>query len=81
MLPVSPITMTTASAPFAVATASWNAASASPGVCGSFFPAPGISASKNDGMSRRISGPGAYSILAFGNLAFRPCSTVTALDL
>ena len=54
----SPMTAITRSAPRAVSTAFWNAASASAGVCGGFF-GPGMRVSKNEGTSRRISGPGA----------------------
>ena len=77
MLASSPITAITTSAPFAVSTACWKAASASSGVCGGFF-GPGMNWSNIDGTWRRISGPGAWAIFAAGSFARRPSSTVTA---
>ena len=57
MLASSPITAITRSAPRAVSTACWNAASACSGVWRGFF-GPGMKSSKKDGTWRRISGPG-----------------------
>ncbi len=77
MFASSPITAITRSAPFAASTACWKAASACAGACGAFF-GPGTNASNIEGTCRRISGPGAWAILAAGSFARRPSSTVTA---